>query len=234
MSTTRTLMNSVNFIKPYLKNQPASVTVSEPGLSAGNIVLEMLTAPPLKWRWNRRTFQFTTAAPTTDYIVPLADFGFMEHQWLIDAGGKVHAMTGELAIAPDQTIGRPTVIAPQYEDGLGNITFRIKNTPNAVYTVFGDYQRKPNLMESYASMWDIVPDDFSHCYDLGFLTFMSLLVNDSRFPVFERWFLSRVLSLQSGLDDQSRDIFIGAYMNRVGTMVRSQGSAQTGNAARGT
>lgn len=236
MPVTRTLLNSINFIKPYLKNQPASVTVSEPGLSAGNTVLEILLAPPLKWRWNRRTFQFTTVATpaTWDYLVPLPDFGFMENQWLVDSLGKVHAITGEISLTPDPQLGRPTLIAPQYDDDLGNITFRVKNTPNGIFTIYGDYQRKPTLMNSYASPWDVVPDDFSHCYDLGFLTFMSLLVNDSRFPVFERWFLSRVLSMQEGLDDQARDIFIGNWMTSVKTVTRTQASAQTGNAARGT
>jgi len=236
MPVTRTLQNSVNFIRPYLKNQPAAVTVSEPGLSAGNTVLEIMLAPPLKWRWNRRSFSFqTTITPiTTDYPVSLADFGFMEHQWITDSTGQVHALTGATSLGVDAAKSRPTLIAPQYDDDLGSITFRLKNTPDAVYTVKGDYQRKPVLMQSYGSVWDVVPDDFSHCYDLGYLTFMSLLVNDSRFPVFERWFLSRVLSMQEGLDDQARNIFLGNWMQSVKTIERTQSGAQMGNAARGT
>jgi hypothetical protein len=236
MAVSRTLQNSINFIRPYLKNQPVSVTVSEPGLSAGNTVLEILLAPPLKWRWNRRQFQFNTIAnpPTWDYMMPLPDFGFMENQWLVDKTGKAHSVTGDTSLSVDAQLGRPTIIAPQYDDNLGNITFRLRNTPNDVYTVFGDYQRKPRLMQSYADPWDVAPDEFSHCYDLGFLTFMSLLVNDSRFPVFERWFLSRVLAMQEGLDDQARDIFLGNWMSNVKTVTRTQAGAQTGNAARGT
>jgi hypothetical protein len=234
MPVSFSLQNSTNFIRPFLKNQPATVMGMEPGLDAGNLVLQMMLAPPLRWRFNRRTFQFQTAPPATDYQLPLPDFGFLETQWIVDSNGKTHAMNGATALGVDSMTSRPTEIAAQYDDDQGNITFRVKNTPDAIYTVNGDYQRRPSLMQSYASTWDVVPDDFSHCYHLGFLTFMSLLVNDSRFPIFEKWFLSRVLSSQDGLDDQARDIFLGNWMSGIRTVTRTQGMAQSGNAARGT
>ena len=58
MSVSLTLQNSINFIRPYLKNQPVTVIVQEPGLQAANLVLQILTKAPLRWRWNRRTFTF--------------------------------------------------------------------------------------------------------------------------------------------------------------------------------
>lgn len=236
MSVTFTLQNSINFIRPFLKNQPIDVLGMEPGLSAGNLVLQMMLAPPFRWRFNRRNFNFQTviSPATTDYTLLLPDFGFLEKQWVTDANGKNHAMNGEVALDVDSTSGRPTLIAAQYDDDLGNITFRVRNTPNAVYTVNGDYQRKPMLLGSYGSTWDVVPDEFSGAYNLGFLTFTSLLVNDSRFPVFERWFLSRILSLQDGLDDQARDIFMSVWMGGIRTLTRTQGLAQGGNAGRST
>jgi hypothetical protein len=205
-------------------------------LQAGNLVLQILTKPPLKWRWNRRTFSFTTIKTpgTTDYLIPLPDFGFMENQWLVDSAGKLHELKGEVSLSVDSNVSRPTIIAPQYDDNIGNITFRLKNTPNDIYQVYGDYQRRPTLLDSYARVWDQVPDDFSHCYHLGFLTFLSLLVNDSRFPVFERWFLANILSAQDGLDDQARDIFMQNWTGGIRTMMRSTGMGQSGNAARGT
>ena len=236
MSVSLSLQNSINFIRPYLKNQPTTVIGMEPGLSAANIVLQMMLAPPMRWRFNRRSFSFPTIAttPTTDYLQPLPDFGFLETQWLVDQNGIKHALNGSISLGVDAMQSRPTEIAAQYDDGIGNITFRLKNTPDAIYTIMGDYQRKASLMQSYADIWDVVPDDFSHCYHLGYLTFVSLLVNDSRFPIFERWFLSRVLSMQDGLDDQARDIFLGNWMGGLRTIQRNQGMAQSGNAARGT
>jgi len=236
MSVSLTLQNSINFIRPYLKNQPVTVIVQEPGLQAANLVLQILTKAPLRWRWNRRTFTFQTIAstPTTDYLVPLPDFGFMETQWLVDPTGNLHQLTGALSLAVDANTTRPTQISAQYDDGLGNITFRLKNTPDLIYTVNGDYQRKPPLLDSFAKCWDVVPDDFAHCYHLGYLTFLSLLVNDSRFPIFERWFLAQILSAQDGLDDQARDIFMQNWTQGLRTMQRSAGMGQSGSAARGT
>lgn len=237
MSVTLTLTNSASFVRPYLKNQPIWVNGQEPGLMAGNLVLQIMLAPPLRWRFNRRQFSFTcsSAIPTTDYPVGLADFGFMETQWVTDpATGISTAMNGAISLGVDAARSRPTQIAAQYDDGMGTITFRVKNTPDKAYTVYGDYQRKPFLLMSFASYWDVVPDDFAHVYNLGYLAFLSLLVNDSRFPVFERWFLSRILSLQDGLDDQARDIFLQNWMNASRSVQRSQAMTQMGSAGRGT
>ena len=231
---TLTVQNSANFVRPYLKNQPIYVNGQEPGIFAGNLVLQTILAPPLRWPFNRRTFQFSTQAGFTDYPTILPDFGFIETQWLTDVNGKNFEISGATSLGRDAAKSRPTLIAPQYDDNNGTITFRVKNTPDAIYTVSGDYQRKPNLISSPASMWDVVPDNFAFVYNLGFLTFLSLLVNDSRFPVFERWFLARILALQDGLDDQARDLFLGNWMNMARTAMRSQAATQQGSAGRGT
>jgi hypothetical protein len=231
---TLTVQNSANFVRPYLKNQPIYVNGQEPGIFAGNLVLQTILAPPFRWPFNRRSFQFPTQTGLTDYPVPIPDFGFIETQWISDSTGKNFALNGAISLGKDSTQSRPTLIAPQYNDNQGTITFRVKNTPDAVYTVAGDYQRSPGLISSPASMWDVVPDYFAHVYNLGFLAFLSLLVNDSRFPVFERWFLARILSLQDGLDDQARDLFLSNWMNMTRTVMRSQAATQQGTAGRGT
>ena len=229
-----TLQNSANFVRPMLKNQPISVIGQEPGLFCANLVLQTVIAPPLKWPWNRRTFNFPTVIGSTDYPQIIPDFGFIETQWLVDSTGKSHGLSGATTLGIDVNQSRPTTLAAQYDDNMGTITFRVKNTPDAIYTVWGDYQRKPALLTSPASMWDVVPDNFGHVYNLGFLTFLSLLVNDSRFPVYERWFLARILALQDGLDDQARDIFLANWMQQTRTIQRSQNSVQQGTAGRGT
>src|SRR5215469_10932238 len=145
---TLTLQNSANFVRPYLKNQPIAVIGQEPGLFAANLVLQTILAPPFKWPWNRRTFNFATSIGSTDYPQIIPDFGFIESQWLVDGSGKNHALTGAISLTIDSTQSRPTLIAPQYDDNNGTITFRLKNTPEAIYTVFGDYQRKPWLLTS--------------------------------------------------------------------------------------
>jgi hypothetical protein len=121
-------------------------------------------------------------------------------------------------------IGRPTAIAAQYDDDAGNITFRFNSVADQNYTAFIDYQKRMKLMGSPGSPWGVVPDRFSYVYHHGFLAMMSLLVNDSRFPIFEQYFLARLLGAQDGLTDQERDIFIGNWMHVSQTMARSQAS----------
>lgn len=235
MSTTITLRNSINFVGPILKMQPLGVTGWEPAMTAANIVLQTILQAPFRWRWNRGTFTFETVVttpPTTDYSVAIADFGFLEETWLTDPTGKVYQLNGDVSLAVDSTATRPTKIAAQFDDNAGNITFRVANPPDKVYTVGGNYQRKPGLITSPASVWGDVPDEFGFVYNLGFLTLVSLLINDSRFPIFEKWFIGRLLGLQDGLDDQARDIFLGQWMQTTRTAQRSQGATQGGMAGR--
>jgi hypothetical protein len=77
-----------------------------------------------------------------------------------------------------------------------------------------------------------VPDEFSYIFNEGFLSMMMLLVNDSRFPIFESFFTSRLLGAQDGLSDQERDIFLGNWMRAVQTVQRAQGMTNAAIAGR--
>lgn len=233
MATTLTLTNSINFVRPILKMQPLDVTSQEPALTAANIILQTMLSAPFRWRWNRGTMNFSVAtADGTDYVQAAPDFGFLETQWLTDAGGYVYELNGALALAVSGDIGRPSEIAPQFDDNAGNITFRVKPQPDASYTANLDYQKKPGLITSFASPWGSVSDEFSFIYNLGFLTLMALLINDSRFPIFEQWFISRLLGVQDGLSDQERVIFLGNWQQMMATLNRGAGAVQSGLAGR--
>src|SRR5208337_3276831 len=220
MSTTLTLQNSINFAAPILKNQPLMVSNFEPALTAANIVLGTILGPPFRWRFNRNTVSFTiTQAGGTDYVQVLPDFGFLETQWLTDATAKIHQFNGAVSLAKETAIGRPSRVAPQYDDNAGNITFRFDRMPDQNYIFNGDYQKKSKLMTSPGSPWGVVPDEFNYIFNDGFLALAMLLVNDSRFPIFENYFVSRLLSAQDGLSDQERDIFLGNWMRVMQTVM---------------
>lgn len=234
LATTLTLQNSMNFIAPFLKNVPLQVSNQEPALTAGNMVLATMLGPPCRWRFNRKEVSFAvTLAGGTDYAVAMAALGFIEEQWLVDAQGNFHAVAGAVSLGVTGAKGRPEKLAAQFDDNQGNITFRVDRVPDVNYTVYVDYQQKAPQMTSAASPWSPVPDEFVHIFDYGFLCLMSLLVNDSRFPIFENYFIARLLGTQDGLSDQARDIFIGNWMARTQTLVRSQGAVQSGVAGRG-
>lgn len=234
MATTLSLQNSMNFAAPILKNQPLMVSNMEPALTAGNMVLGTMLGAPAKWRFNRNTFTFSIiTAGVTDYVVSIPDFGFLETVWIVDATNVGHQLTVKTSLAKESNESRPEFISTEFDDNAGNITFRVANAPDGAYTVYGDYQSKMALMTSPASTWGVVPDEFCYIFNWGFLCYMSLLINDARFPIFENYFISRLLGAQDGMSDQERNIFIGNWTALAQTLSRSQGAVQAGLAGRG-
>jgi hypothetical protein len=232
MASTLSIQNAINFVTPLLKNQPVLVSNQEPGLTAANMVLATMLAPPMRWRFNRKNVSFAITSAGTDYTQAVAGFGFIETQWLVDGSGVSHAMNGAISLGVEGAVGRPERIAPQYDDNAGNITFRVDKKPSENYTVFLDYQQKPPILTSPASLWAPVPDEFLHIYNYGFLCLMSLLVNDSRFPIYEGYFIARLLGVQDGLTDQERNIFVANWTALAQTLKRSDGAVTAGNASR--
>jgi hypothetical protein len=232
MASTLTIQNAANFVKPILKNQPMFVSNLDPGVMAGNIVLQRMLAAPCRWRFNRGTWTFVTIVGTNDYVVTLNDLGFMEDQWLVDSSGNTTQLDGFISLAKESSQGRPNQIAAQNDNNAGSITFRLKNAPDQIYTANGVYQKKAPLLTSPASPFAPVPDEFGFCFLNGYLAYMSLLVNDSRFPIFDKWFVSALLGLQDGMSEQEKNIFLGNWMADLSTVARSQGRVNAGVAGR--
>jgi len=234
MPVTLTLQNTMNWAASILKNQPQMVNDQEPAVTCANIILATMVGPPMRWRFNRRTFSFPiTQAGGTDYAQYLPLFGFLETQWLVDSDGAIHELNGAMSLPKVTSQGQPMQVAPQYDDNLGNITFRVKNAPNANYTVGGDFQMKPQLMTSAGSTWGVVPNEFLYIFDQGYMALIMLLVNDSRFPIFEGYFIARLLNAQQGLSEQEKNIFLQDWLRATATVAAMQGSVNLGMAARG-
>lgn len=231
MSTTLTLRNSINFVTPLLKNQPLMASNFEPALTAANIVLGTILGPPCRWPWNRNTLSFPVASGT-DYAQAVSDLGFIEKAWLQDGNGKIYQLQTAVSLSKESALNRPQSVAMQRDDNQGNITFRLDQAPDQGYTVNIDYQKKATLMTSDASPWGVVSDQFSYIFNWGFLAVMSLLVNDSRFPIFENYFISRLLGAQDGMSDQERNIFIGNWQALSATLTRGAATINAGVAAR--
>jgi hypothetical protein len=226
--TTLTLRNTMNFVAPFLKNQPLEVSNMEPAVMVGNIVLSAMLGPPLRWRQNRREISFVIGGGGIDYARSVANFGFIEAAWVVDGEGNQHPMNGALALSVNPDEGRPERIAPQFDDNAGTITFRFDKAPGQAYTCYVDFQQTAPLMTSPASSWGPVPDYFNFIFNFGFLAVMSLLVNDARFPIFEKYFIGRLLGAQSGLSEQERNIFLANWATSMTTMKRADAMAGMG------
>jgi hypothetical protein len=228
MSTTLNLRHTMNFAASFLKNQPQEINNMDPAVMAGNMVLSFMLGPPLRWRQNRREITFAITSASTDYQQAVANFGFIEVAWLIDDDADQHPLEGALALSVNVDQARPKKIAAQFDDNAGNITFRFDSTPDQAYTAYVDFQQTAPLLTSPASGWGPVPDYFNYIFNFGYLAVMSLLVNDARFPIFEKYFIGRLLGAQSGLSEQERNIFLANWATAMVTLKKSDALAGMG------
>lgn len=232
MASTLTVYNAIAFVSAYIKGQRLNVNNQEPALGAANIILQRLLGPPCVWRFNRAQTSFAiSTAGGTDYSEAVSDLGRIETQWLTDGSGQIYQLKGAVSLAKVSAQKRPTSVAPQYDDNAGNITFRFNAVPNAAYTAYFDYQKKAPLLTSYASLFAPVPDEFAYVFFQLYLAWASALVNDARFPIFVREGISALLGAQGGLDEQSRTIFIGEWMDWFATVERKKQMATQDMAA---
>lgn len=233
MSTTFTVQDGITFTKAYIKQQSLYVNNQQPALGAAQIVLNVILGPPFAWRTNRGNLQISLS-PTggTDYIVANSAFGRLETQWLSDSNGRIYQLGGEVSLAKISTTKLPTKIALQYDDNQGNLTFRLDSVPDQPYTAFFDYQFKAPLITGAAQPLGTISDENADLFFEGMLTWASLLVNDARFPIFERQFVSHLLSRQDGLSEQAKIIFMGQWMEYIRTAQRSQTLGQGAAAGR--
>ena len=228
MSITLNLRNTMNFAAAFLKNQPQEIMNMEPAVMVGNMVLSFMLGPPLRWRQNRVEISFAITGAATDYQRAVANFGFIETAWLVDGAGNQHPLMGALAVTVNPDPARPQKIAPQFDDNAGNITFRFDTTPDQSYTAYVDLQQSAPLLSSPASGWGPVPDFFNYIFNFGYLAIMSLVVNDARFPIFEKYFIGRLLGAQSGLSEQERNIFLANWAGSMMTLKKSDALASAG------
>lgn len=229
MAATLTVRDAMSFCSPMIKQQRLEVNNGQPALGIAQIILNRILGPPFIWRFNRANFSIAISnGGGTDYTISLLTLGRIETQWLLDASQNIHELKGDVSIAKVSTPGRPTKVAPVYDDNAGNLTFRFNKLPNANYSALFDYQQKASLITSAAMPFGPIPDEFAHIYLTGFLTWAGMLVNDARFPIWEKEFLGSLLGAQDGLDAQAKAIFLGEWMEFSRTVMRNQNAGQAG------
>jgi hypothetical protein len=235
LASSLTVQDAVTFCSTLIKNQRLDVNNLQPGLGMGNIVLQRMLGSPFIWRFNRATFSIAiTEGGGTDYTQTLPLLGRIEKQWLVDAteAANIYELNGAQALAVVSSIRRPTHVAPVYDDNLGDLVFRFNSIPDQDYTANFDYQQKAPLISSYGQTFGPVPDEFAYLFLKGFLAEAGLLVNDSRFPLWQRDFAYGLLATQDGLDEQARNMFLEGFLNVGRTATRSQMAGQTGGQGR--
>lgn len=233
MSVTLSVQASMTFVQSLIDNQRLTVNNNEPAVTMANIVLGTMLGPPFVWRQNRSTFNFPiNTAGGTDYVQSVPSLGFIETQWLEDDQGGIYEMNGITSLAKVSAVRTPTLVAPQYDDNVGNITYRFNSVPDAGYTAYFDYQGAAPLITSPAQTFLPLSDYFGYLFHKGMLSEGALMVNDSRFAVWRGEWIAQLLATQDGLNDQAKDMFYAQFMNTTRTVQRSQGMTANGTQGR--
>jgi hypothetical protein len=233
MSITLSIQASLTYVQSLIDNQRLNVNNMEPAVTMANTVLGTMLGPPFVWRQNRSRFSIDiTTEGGTDYVESVPTMGFIETQWLADAIGNIYELKGETALAKVSSQRTPTLVAPQYDDNEGNITFRFNSVPDSAYTAFFDFQNAAQLITSPADTFAPLSDYFGYLFNKGMLSEGALLVNDSRFSIWRAEWIAQLLATQDGLDAQAKDMFFNQFMNTTRTALRSQAMAQNGTQGR--
>jgi hypothetical protein len=247
MASTITLQGTINATQPMLGYRPLafpslSTPIFEPAVTMANMILLTILGPPFAWRWNRGSAATTLncVIGQTDYSVSLGTFGWIEWAAANDLGTSPlwHEMTKleGLAVAKEQ--GLPAFISPQYDDGAGNITFRVMPVPDAAYPINMDIQQKPTLFAQAADTtglqgtWSSIPDEYSHLYTWGFQALALLLAGDQRFAEINSKFVNALLSTHQGLTEVQRNAFLNNWHSTTGSQIVLQDKLTQGIQAR--
>lgn len=233
MGVSLSIQASMTYVQSLIDNQRLNVNNMEPGVTMANTVLGTMLGAPFVWRQNRSNISIPiTTVGGTDYAQFVPTLGFIETQWLTDSTGDILELNGATALAKVSFQRAPTLVAPQYDDNQGNITFRFNSVPDAAYTAFLDIQNAAPLITSPADTFTPLSDYFSYLFNKGMLSEGALLVNDSRFSIWRSEWIAQCLATQDGLDAQAKDMFYNQFMNTTRTVQRSQAMSSNGGSGR--
>jgi hypothetical protein len=206
-------------------------TSSDPAFSNADWVMQTILAPPFAWRWNRvggspSLPTFVTIVGTTDYEVALPAFGWLEKAVAYDPSSGYYAfeLSNELVMGAETLPNQPTRISAQYDDGAGNITFRITPAPDKVYNVVVDYQQSAPQFSSLTQTWVPIPDYLSYLVNEGFFAKGAEYCNDPRNQEAMQLFLTDLAAVSEGLSQTQKNLWLTSKINSMRqTMTAQQG-----------
>lgn len=161
-------------------------------------------------------------------------FGWIEGAVVLDANGNYQEIGNKNWLSQDTKQDRPRFIAPQIDDGSGNIAFRVQPVPDGSYPILITIQQKPSVLKGTNQTWAPVPDEYARMYEYGLLSLMLLFADDPRYSVINQKFVAAVLAASEGLSETERNIFMNSWNAVINSMAIEQSRIQQGTSARGT
>jgi len=223
MASTIQLQRTINLAQQFQRLAPltfAANTANDPAFSNADWVMQTILAPPMAWRWNRvgatpTIPTFKTIVGVSDYKVSLPDFGWIEKAVAYDPNNAfiAYELQVELIKGLDTNSNQPQRIAAQYDDGAGNITFRIFPAADAIYNVVVEYQKSAPQFTLLTQTWSPIPDYLSFLFNEGFQAKAFEYSNDPRFQSSLQLFLTDVAANNVGLDQTQKNIWLSDKIN---------------------
>ena len=220
MASTIQLQRTINRSSQFIRLAPltfASNTANDPAFSNADWVMQTILAPPFAWRWNRNATAtptnptFKTTSGVTDYKVSLPDFGWIEKAVGYDVKDGFRAFELQIGLisGAESLQNEPSRIAAQYDDGEGNITFRLFPPPDDKdYNIVVEYQKSAPQFTSATQTWTPIPDYLSFVYNTGYDSRAYEYMNDPRFQSAAQLFYTQLASVAEGLDNTQKNIWL--------------------------
>lgn len=204
----------------------AANTYNDPAFSNADWVMQEILSPSLGgWRWNRSsaTIQaptFSTIVGQTDYVVSLPTFGWIEKAVAYDTadGNKGYELQVALILGAEAGTGQPARISAQYDNGAGEITFRVFPAPNKIYSVVVDYQNSAPQFTAPTQTWSPIPDYLSVVYNSGFDGKAYEYMNDPRYQGAMQIFYTNAAAYAEGLSETQRNLWVQDKLNSIREM----------------
>lgn len=218
-TSTIQLERTIQRSSQYARLEPlvfAANTYNDPAFSNADWVMQTILAPPFAWRWNR-TIEgspsapaFTTVIGQPDYSVNLPTFGWLEKAVAYDpkSGYFAFELQVQLLLGGETLANQPARIAAQYDDGAGNITFRLFPAPDQVYSVVLEFQNAAQLFTSVTDTWSPIPDYLSYVYNEGFDFRTFEYLGDSRSQSSGQLFYQSLSQMSEGLLDSQKNLWL--------------------------
>lgn len=219
MPVTNTLLRSVAVCQTFMKNAPLTGVGGnplEPATSIGDYTRQFILSAPFAWRWNRVSVNFNTVIGQQDYPQAVANFGWLESGTTNDNSGNtgsIVAMQVRMNEAEDGSQSRPRYVSARLDDDIGNITFRLLPTPDAVYKVVITYQKAAPTFVNLSDTWSPLPDYISNIYNYLFRAFAYEYFDDPRFAFTFQMGLKQLVSANDGLDSTQKNIYLQDFLS---------------------
>jgi hypothetical protein len=138
-----------------------------------------------------------------------------------------------LNLSGEGSQNQPNSISTQFDDGNGNITFRLTPPPSGDYTVKLTFQLAAPTFSNLSQTWAPIPDFFFYLYQQGVFAKAYEYSGDERFAISTQLFLRQVIAASEGLTDSQKNIFLAERIDTDRESQTAMGNAQHGRDGRG-